>query len=132
MRKPTAPRPQNPILDRLERKRKQSVAYHASAKLEQSLAKSVKGHRTAGSGNKTTKGDVRKNGVCRIEHKATAKGSFRVTIEMLEKIELAARGCDEIPIIIVDFLDDRGRTFQKEIAILPWSDLKDLLDATTT
>lgn len=132
MRKPLKPRPQNPLLDRIEHLGKQSKAYHASKGLEQNIAKAVGGRRTAGSGNKTTKGDIRKNGVCRIEHKATAKGSFRVTIEMLEKIELAARGCDEIPIIVVDFLDDRGRTFQKEIAILPWSDLKDLLDDKET
>lgn len=120
-------RPQNPILDKLEQKGKQSKAYHASPKLEKKLATKVGGYRTAGSGNKREKGDVRKRGVTRLEHKATQAASFRVTTEMLEKLELAARGCDEIPIMVIDFLDDRGRSFQKEIAILPLSDLLELL-----
>ena len=121
-------RPQNPILDRLERKGKQSKAYHASPKLEKKLAAKVGGYRTAGSGNKREKGDVRKRGIARIEHKATQAGSFRVTAEMLEKLELAARGCDEMPIMVVEFLDDRGRSFQRELAILPLSDLLELID----
>jgi hypothetical protein len=122
------PRPQNPVLQRLERQAKQSPAYHASAGLEKKLATRTGGYRTAGSGNKLTKGDVQKHGIFRIEHKATGAGSFRVTGEMLEKIELAGRGCDEIPIMVIDFLDDRGRSHSKEIAVLPFKDLLDLLD----
>jgi hypothetical protein len=125
-------RPQNPILDRLERKAKQSKAYHASPKLEKKLATKVGGYRTAGSGNKIEKGDVRKRGVVRMEHKATQAASFRVTSEMLEKLELAARGCDEIPIMVIEFLDDRGRSFQRELAVLPLSDLLELIDDRTS
>ena len=120
-------RTQNPILARLERDGKQSKAYRASPKLEKKLAKRAGGYRTSGSGNQKEKGDVRVKGVTRIEHKGTKNQSFRVTTEMLEKIELAARGCDEIPIMVIDFLDDRGRSFQKEIAVLPFKDLLDLL-----
>lgn len=131
MPKERQPRPQNPALARLERNAKQSKAYHASPKLEKKMAKRVGGYRTAGSGSKREKGDVRVRGVTRIEHKATSKQSFRVTLEILEKIELAARGCDEIPILVIDFLDDRGRSVQKEIAVLPFSDLMDLLNANS-
>ncbi len=122
---------QNPILDRIDQDGKQSRAYHASPKLEKKTAKRVGGYVTTGSGNKREKGDIRKRGVTRIEHKATQHASFRVTLEMLEKIELAARGCDEIPILVVEFLDDRGHSIEKEIAVLPWSDLLNLLDGTS-
>lgn len=122
------PRPQNPILDRLEKYGQQSKAYRASAGLEKDLAKRVKGYRTAGSGNKNEKGDVRLRGVARIEHKATQNESFRVTKEMLQKIELAARGCDETPILIVDFLDERGQSVGNEIACIPFKDLLDLIN----
>lgn len=122
------PRPQNPILDRLERQSKQSKAYHASPKLEKGLAKRLKGYRTSGSGNKKEKGDVRVRGITRVEHKGTQAASFRVTKEMLDKIENAGRGCDEIPVLVVDFLDARGNSERREIAVLPFQDLLDLLD----
>jgi len=125
---PKAPRPQNPLLVRLEHEQKQSKAYRASSGLEKKLAKKVGGYRTAGSGNKLTKGDVRKNGVMRLEHKGTCADSFRVTYSMLEKIELAARGCDELPILVVEFLDERGRSRNMQVAILPFQDLIDLVD----
>ena len=129
MRKPRAPNAQNPIVDRLVAAGKQSKAYRASAKLERSLAKRAGGYRTAGSGNKNEKGDVRVRGVTRIEHKATQHASFRVTKEMLEKIELAGRACDEIPIFVVDFLDKRGLTNGDELAVIPLKDLMGLIDA---
>jgi hypothetical protein len=132
MRKPLKPRSQNPILDRLEHAGKQSKAYHASKGLEKEIAKEVGGRRTAGSGNKKEKGDVRLNGVMRIEHKATQKKSFSVTYEMLEKIELAARGCDEIPILVVEFLDQRGDSTGVKIACVPFQDITDLIDAAST
>lgn len=129
MDKPERPsRSQNPILARLERDGKQSKAYRASPKLEKKLAKRTKGYRTAGSGNKKEKGDVRVRGVARIEHKATQASSFRVTKDMLDKIENAGRGCDEIPILVVDFLNERGETEQREIAVLPFRDLLDLIN----
>lgn len=121
-------RPQNPILSRLDKDSKQSSAYHASPNLEKKLAKRVKGYRTTGSGNKREKGDIRLRGKTRIEHKATQKKSFRVTKEMLDKIEFAARGCDEIPILVVDFLNERGKSTGTEIACVPLQDLLDLLD----
>lgn len=132
MRKPLKPRPQNPLLDRIEHLGKQSKAYHASKGLEKALAEKVGGRRTAGSGNKKEKGDVRLNGVLRIEHKATQKKSFSVTLEMLEKIELAARGCDEIPLLVVEFLDERGVSTGYKIACVPFQDIMDLIDAAST
>ena len=131
MKPPSKPRPQSPLLSRLERDGRQGAAYHASKGLESGLAAKVGGRRTAGSGNKLEKGDVRKYGVMRIEHKGTVKQSFRVSKAMLEKIELAARGCDELPIFTVDFLDELGKSHGHEIACLPLKDLLDLIDAQT-
>ena len=131
MKPPSKPRPQSPLLSRLQRDGRQGVAYHASKGLEAGLAAKVGGRRTAGSGNKLEKGDVRKYGVMRIEHKGTVKQSFRVTKTMLEKIELASRGCDELPIFTVDFLDELGKSHGHEIACLPLKDLLDLIDAQT-
>lgn len=127
-KKERGPRPSNPVLARLEKQGKQSKAYHASPKLEKGIAERVKGRRTTGSGNKFEKGDVRAYGVTRIEHKATQHKSFRVTVEMLEKLEYAGRGCDEIPILVVDFLNERGKTMGHEIAVVPLQDLLDLID----
>lgn len=125
------PRPRNPILDRLERKNSQSKAYRASPKLENKLAKRTGGYRTSGSGNSHEKGDVRLRGITRMEHKGTKHSSFRVTKDMLDKIELASRGCDELPVIVVDFLDERGNSTGQEIACLPMQDLLELLDAAS-
>lgn len=128
MAKPLKPRSQNPLLDRAEHRAKQSKAYHASRGLESKLAKDVGGRRTTGSGNKNEKGDVRLSGVLRIEHKATGNKSFSVTRDMLEKIELAARGCDEIPILVVEFLDSRGNSTGIKVAVTPFQDILDLID----
>lgn len=127
-RRPSA----NPLLDKLDHKAKQSKAYHASKKLEKKAAKRIGGYTTLGSGNKNEKGDVRKRGVTRIEHKATQAASFRVTTAMLDKLQHASMGCDEIPILVVDFLDERGNSTGREIACVPYDQLVDMLDAGTT
>lgn len=126
-RREASRRSQNPVLNRLEQKGKQSHAYHASPGLEKKLAKRAGGYRTAGSGNKKEKSDVRVNGITRIEHKATCNKSFSVTRAMLEKIELSGRGCDEIPILVVDFLQPNGKSVGNEIACIPLKDLLDLI-----
>lgn len=122
---------QNPILEASAKRATKSPAYRASPKLEKQMAKRTGGYRTAGSGNKREKGDVRVRGVTRIEHKATQKKSFSVTREMLEKIENAGRGCEEIPVLVVDFLDERGKSKGFEIACLPLQDLVDLIHGFT-
>ncbi len=66
------------------------------------MAKRLGGQRVAMSGAGDTKGDVRLKGVCRVECKNTKHDSFRVTAEMMKKIEDAAIGTDEIPVICVE------------------------------
>lgn len=89
-----------------------------SRKQEKELAKRTKGRITPGSGNKNIKGDVRVRRVARIEAKTTMHKSFSVTLDMIEKLENAALPSDEIPIIVIEFNDGRGKKL-KEVAIMP-------------
>lgn len=117
----------NPLLNRLHNKGKQGVAYHASAKLEKRVAKETGGRRTSGSGNQREKGDVRIRGVARLEHKATVKDSFRVTKNMLKKIENSAIANGEVPALVVSFLDEHGNIID-ELAVIPYQSLKVLIN----
>lgn len=115
----------NPMLDRIDRASSQSPAYHRAPKQEKELAKRVKGHRVPQSGAGIRKGDVSKRGIVRIEAKTTQAKSFSVTREMVEKITLAALGMDEIPVIVIEFLDAHGNK-ENEVAIVPANFLDDL------
>ena len=57
-------------------------------------------------------------GVARIEAKTTAKRSFIVRLEDVQKIETAAVGAAEIPAMVVEFCDSRGRKI-KDVAVVP-------------
>ncbi|QXN71135.1 holliday junction resolvase [Rhodobacter phage RcDurkin] len=130
MAKERKPREANPLLARLGKQindiETKAPAYRASRGLEKKLAIRVGGKVTPGSGNKTTKGDVRKTGIARLEHKATCHASFRVTREMIDKIEGAAVGCGEIPAIVVELLDAEGKP-SLAIACIPLSALEELI-----
>lgn len=79
----------------------------------------------SGSGNGPEKGDVKKyNGVFRIEAKTTIKNSFSVTRQMVEKVEQVALAHGELPAIIIEFLDEKGKPW-KEVAVVP----TDVLDS---
>lgn len=58
------------------------------------------------------------NGLYRVEAKTTKHSSFRVTLDMVAKIEEAALAHNELPVIIIEFLDDAGRPI-KEVAVVP-------------
>ncbi len=80
--------------------------------------RSKKQEKESGSGSGRMKGDVRKNKIIRIECKTTSKDYFRVTKEMLRKIEDAALPFDEAPCLIVEFNDGNGNKVG-EVAIFP-------------
>lgn len=117
----------NPAIARMQRRARQPNSYWKSPKLEKKLAERVGGRRTSGSGNKREKGDVRKKGIARLEHKATQNKSFSVTREMLEKITLAGMGSNEVPAMIIEFLDVYGNS-EGELAVIPVADLIRLLE----
>lgn len=101
-----------------ENDKRQSASHRRSPKQEQELALRTKGRVTPGSGNGAMKGDVRVKGVARIEAKTTMKKSFSVTREMVRKIEEAGVGHDEMPVIVVEFLDNDGKR-ESELVIMP-------------
>lgn len=98
---------------------KLSVSHARAKKQEKELAKRGRGKITPGSGNQSQKGDIQKyNGVFRVEAKTTKNKSFSVTRDMVEKIEHAALTRDELPAIVVEFIDERGKPIS-EVAVLP-------------
>ena len=91
------------------------TASHARApKQEKELAQRLGGRRVPGSGCGLQKGDVRVKGVVRVEAKTTARSSFSVTAELLDKIESAALGAGEIPAMVIEL--EGGK---REVAVLP-------------
>lgn len=117
----------NPLLNRLEHKAKQSTGYWQSPKKEKKLALRVGGRTTSASGSKFEKGDVRKVGVARLEHKLTQNKSFSVTREMVEKVVNASAACEEIAAIVVEFIDKNTGKSEGELAVIPMADLERLL-----
>lgn len=95
-----------------------SKGYRRSPNQEKELAKRFTGHRTQASGSRDEKGDVRKIGVMRVEAKTTQAKSFRITSEMLDKIEDASLPAGEVPAVIVEFIDDNGKPI-REVAVVP-------------
>lgn len=84
-------------------------SHRHAPKQERAVAKRLNARLTKGSGAGEEKGDCRVKGVARIECKCTSKKSFSVTREMIDKIEMAACSAGELPMIEIQFLDDRGK-----------------------
>ena len=113
----------NPFMKRLEkdqtgRHNSSGISHRRSKVQEHELALRHNGKVTPGSGNQKVKGDIRIENVMRIEAKTTTAKSFRVTQEMIQKIEDAALPCGEIPAIIIEFIDADGNPL-KEVAVVP-------------
>lgn len=102
----------------LKRGEVRKPAHKRSEKQEKGLAQRINGVRISRSGAGDEKCDVRVKRLVRIEAKTTSKKSFSVSIDMLNKIENAALPCDEIPILVIEFLDERGKPI-KECSIVP-------------
>ena len=100
-------------------------AYRRSKYQERELARRSGGRLVSGSGSGIEKGDIAKyHGVFRVEAKTTSKNSFRVTRDMLRIIEDTALPHGELPAIIVEFVDERGRPVS-EVAVVPTSVLEE-------
>jgi hypothetical protein len=118
----------NPLIKRLERKASQPKSYWQSKNNEKKLAVRIGGRKVNGSGNKIEKGDVRKVGIVRIEHKTTSRKSFSVTREMIDKIVNAGLACNEVPAIVIEFIDRQTGKSEGEVACIPVNDLVRLLN----
>jgi len=83
-----------------------------SGRQEAEAAKLFGGETQKGSGSGPyQKGDVRVKGKLRIECKQTKYSSFRITEEMIDKIEADAFGSDEVPVIEVLFLNTGKKAY---------------------
>ena len=93
-------------------------SYRRSRKQEKELAGRLGGSRTVASGSKDEKGDVRLKRIVRLEAKTTKNKSFSVTLDMIRQIEDAALASDEMPSIVSEFNDGKGKKL-KEVAVVP-------------
>ncbi len=81
---------------------------------EKRTAKTYGGRQTLNSGAMSDKGDVKVEGVLRIEDKTTRARSYVLKLEDLQKVARAANG-DEMPVMKVSFEDD----LRKQYVIIP-------------
>ena len=108
----------NIFIRRMRKTANLTKSHRRAPKQERALAVRVGGRLTAASGSKDEKGDVRIKGLARLECKTTKHKSFSVTIDMVEKLEEAAALSGELPIFVIEFIDDMGRPL-KELAVCP-------------
>ena len=108
----------NPFLDRLDRTANLTHSHRRSKKQERDLSKRVGGKLTPASGSREVKGDVRVKGQVRIEAKTTKHASFSVTLDMVRKLEDAATLSDEMPVIVIEFINELGKPIA-ELAVMP-------------
>ena len=116
----------NHFMRRMEQTKNLSGSHRRSPKQESELAALVRGRRTAASGARDEKGDVRIKGVARIEAKTTKNKSFSVTLDMVNKIESIATQAGEMPAMVIEFNDGFGRKLG-ECAVIPMYALETLL-----
>lgn len=93
-------------------------AHARSPKQEKNLAEKLGGRTVKGSGSGFAKGDVRLKGTVLIEAKCTEKKSFSVTRQMLDKLEDAATGAGEAPVMVIEFLEP-GNMPPRELVLMP-------------
>lgn len=97
---------------------------HARSKVqEKETAKRLGGNVTRRSGAGLVKGDVRIKNIARIENKTTKHKSFSITTELVDKLEAAVAGSDEIPFFQIEL---NGGTHK--FIVLPDLYLDDLIE----
>jgi hypothetical protein len=106
-------------------KRQKKVSQQQEIDIAEELGARVQPNSGASVG---AKGDVRKKGVARVEAKFTTAKSYSLQHEELQKIA-GECGDKEKPILVVDFQDPLTHRLKDRYAILPFEDLKELLDA---
>lgn len=104
-----------------ERKARPSPSHVRSKKQEREIAARLVPRSGAGE----VKGDVRIKNVVRVECKTTKNKSFSVTLDMVKVLEDAAVSTGEMPAIIIEFNDGRGRRIS-ELAVVPTYVLNEL------
>lgn len=108
----------------IPKRARKSPAHARSPHQEKRIAKTLGGKVTKASGaGAFEKGDVRVKGVARIEAKTTDAKSFRVTEEMIDKIEDAAVQAGEVPVMVIDICGGN-----RSLCVMPTWALEDLIN----
>lgn len=107
-----------PTRDKKPRKARLNPSQVRAKKQERETAARLRGRLTPASGAKDEKGDVRVRGIVRVECKTTKHKSFSVTLDMAQKIEEAALSGAEIPVLLIEFNDNAGKSLG-ELAVIP-------------
>ncbi len=105
-------------------------AHRYSGRQEKAAADLIGGRTTPGSGNGYQKGDARRRRLVRIECKCTSHASFRVTREIMDKLQEGVFGSGEVPILQVDMLDFDGEKNDRFYVLSEWA-MEDLLERLT-
>ncbi len=101
-----------------------SASHQRSKAQEAETAQRFGGRVSKQSGAGYQKADVRAYKFVRVENKTTKHASFRVTVDMIEKLEADAFGADEIPLLEVELLLGKKRVF-----VIPDYAIEAVLDA---
>jgi len=117
---------ENPWMARKRKRLLTSEGQRRSPKQEKQTAKRLGGRQVNGSGRFSKKGDVYVPDLLRVESKTTQARSFRVTLDMFDKVERASLLCDEIPAMDIEFIDDKGKPL-KQFVVLDFRDFETLI-----
>lgn len=97
------------------------AAQRRAPQQEAEAAKRLGGRRVRGSGCGNEKGDVRLETILRQECKSTEKDSFRVTRDMLRKLDNATAGTTELPVLEIEFINHAGAPEGKVCVMPSWA-----------
>lgn len=96
----------NPQLARWQGKGRQKSAYRRAPKQEKETVRRLGARAIPASGSRYRKADAEIPNVVRIECKATEANSFRVTRDMMQKVEDAGLLEGQVPVIQIEFVDN--------------------------
>ena len=95
-----------------KKRRGQSPSHARSSRQEAETAYRLGGRVQKGSGcGHYQKGDVRVEKLARVECKTTKHASLPVTVDMIQKLEEACVGADEVPVIEVELRLGKHRCY---------------------
>jgi hypothetical protein len=95
-----------------KKRRGQSPSHARSKRQEAETAERLGGRTQKGSGcGHYQKGDVRVPKLARVEAKTTKHDSLPLTVEMIQKLEDACVGADEVPVIEVELRLGKHRCY---------------------
>ena len=120
--------PMTPLAEKPSRKKALKKGKKTSTQQEVEVCELLGARTQPGSGNQAgAKGDGRKKGELRIETKFTQADSFSLKLDELWKI-LGEANKGELPVFVIDYLEQGTRRLRDRYAVIPFSDAVELLE----